>query len=416
MNIYPDDLEAALRRQPEVKDCVVIALPREGNAEPCAVIILRDKQADPEPVVRRANQTLAEYQQMRSWMVWPDDDFPRTSTQKPRTQAIREVVLAQPDSKASLNSGPGSLAELIARVKGEVPRNSHPETNLDADLNLSSLDRVELLGALEERYQQDFSETRFAALNTVADLEAMLRGNSSPPAHYHYPAWVQHWPTTWIRLIAHYVLLRPAVFLLGRLRVTGRENLRGLAPPVLVVCNHIDDVDVGFVQAALPFRFRHHLATATAGEALEKLRTPPPGRKFFGRTYDRLKWVLGVSLLNLFPLPREAGFRESFAFAGETVDRGFSILVFPEGCHTADGKLGPFRAGVGLLANNLAIPIVPMRIEGLFELKKRKKKIAWGAGGNPIHVTIGAPVRFPADTDPQWIASQLQAAVENLSK
>ncbi len=416
MNIYPDDLEAALRRQPEVKDCVVIALPREGNAEPCAVIILRDKQTNPEPVVRRANQTLAEYQQMRSWMVWPDDDFPRTSTQKPRTQAIREAVLAQPDSKASLTSGPGSLAELIARVKGEVPRNSHPETNLDADLNLSSLDRVELLGALEERYQQDFSETRFAALNTVGDLEAMLRGNPSPPAHYHYPAWVQHWPTTWIRLVAHYVLLRPAVFLLGRLRVTGRENLRGFAPPVLVVCNHIDDVDVGFVQAALPFRFRHHLATATAGEALEKLRTPPPWRKFFGRSYDRLKWILGVSLLNLFPLPREAGFRESFAFAGETVDRGFSILVFPEGRHTANGKLGPFRAGVGLLANNLAIPIVPMRIEGLFELKKRKKKIAWGAGANPIHVAIGAPVRFPADSDPQSIASQLQAAVENLSK
>ena len=54
-----------------------------------------------------------------------------------------------------------------------------------------------------------------------------------------------------------------------------------------------------------------------------------------------------MSLLNLFPLPREAGFRESFAFAGESVDRGYSILVFPEGRHTTDGKIGPFRAGVG---------------------------------------------------------------------
>ena len=50
-------------------------------------------------------------------------------------------------------------------------------------------------------------------------------------------------------------------------------------------------------------------------------------------------------------------------------DRGFSILVFPEGRHTVDGKMFPFRAGVGLLANNLKIPIVPMRIDGVFELR-----------------------------------------------
>ena len=100
------------------------------------------------------------------------------------------------------------------------------------------------------------------------------------------------------------------------------------------------------------------------------------GRSLLGSVYDRVKWILGVSLLNLFPLPREAGFRESFAFAGESVDRGYSILVFPEGRHTTDGKMRPFRAGVGLLANNLAIPVVPMRIDGLFELKKAKKKFA----------------------------------------
>jgi long-chain acyl-CoA synthetase len=180
---------------------------------------------------------------------------------------------------------------------------------------------------------------------------------------------------------------------------------------VLVVCNHIDDVDVGFVQTALPARFRHRLATATGGEALETLRTPPPGRRLLGRVYDRVKWTLGVSLFNLFPLPREAGFRESFVFAGETVDRGYSILVFPEGRHTTDGKIAPFRAGVGLLANNLAIPIVPLRIDGLFEVKKAKKKFA---RSGRIQVKIGAPVRFPPDSAPHWIAAELQEVVENL--
>ncbi len=411
MNIYPEDLEAALRRQPEVKDCVVIALPREGNAEACAVLILRDGKADPEPVVRRANETLAEYQRMRHWFLWPEDDFPRTSTQKPRTSAIQQDVLAHLGASPVAQTGLSPLAELMVRLKGKGAGELRPDSNLEADLNLSSLDRVELLGALEDRYQVDLSETRFAAVKTVGDLERMLQGKLPPRASYHYPAWVQRWPTTWVRLLTHYLLLRPAVFLLGWPRITGRENLRGLRGPVLVVCNHIDDVDVGFVQTALPARFRHCLATATGGEALEALRTPPSGRSLLGKVYGRLQWILGVSLLNLFPLPREAGFRESFAFAGESVDRGYSILVFPEGHHTTDGKIRPFRAGVGLLANNLAIPVVPMRIDGLFELKKAKRKFA---RPGRIQVKIGTPLRFPPASAPEWIAAELQKAVENL--
>jgi long-chain acyl-CoA synthetase len=411
MNIYPEDLEAALRRQPEVKECLVIALPRDGNAEPCAVVIMRDGKADPDPVVRRANETLAEYQQMRNWFLWPEDDFPRTSTQKPRTNAILKVVQARRGPALAGQTGLGPLAELIARVKGKTAGELGQQSNLEADLNLTSLDRVELLGALEDRYQVDLSETRFAAVQTVGDLERLLHGQLPSRAPYHYPAWVQRWPTTWARLAAHYLLLRPAVFLLGWPRITGRENLRGLRGPVLVVCNHIDDVDVGFVQTALPARFRHRLATATGGEALEALRTPPNGRSLLGRVYGRVQWTLGVSLLNLFPLPREAGFRESFAYAGESVDRGYSILVFPEGHHTTDGKIRPFRAGVGLLANNLSIAVVPMRIDGLFELKKAKRKFA---RPGEIQVKIGAPLRFPRDRAPEWIAAELHKVVENL--
>ncbi len=409
MNVYPDDLEAALRCQPEIQDCVVIGLAREGNAEPCAVLILRNA-SDPEPAVRRANESLAEYQRMRTWFIWPEKDFPRTSTQKPRTPVIQQAVQAQLDTKAMPRSGSSALAELIARVTKDGSKVDF-KANLESDLNLSSLDRVELLSALEERYQLDLSETRFAAVKTVGDLEDMLRGQLPPRVAYHYPAWVQRWPVTWIRLLAHYLLLRPAVFLLGWPRIEGRENLRGVAGPVIVVCNHIGDVDVGFVHTALPARLRHKIATATGGEALEALRTPPPERDLLGRIYDRLKWTLGVSLLNLFPLPREAGFRQSFAYAGECVDRGYSVLIFPEGRHTADGKMNPFRSGIGLLVNNLRIPVVPMRIDGLFELKQAGKKFA---RPYQVRVKIGAPLQFPPGSDPEVIARELQKKVETL--
>jgi len=116
-------------------------------------------------------------------------------------------------------------------------------------------------------------------------------------------------------------------------------------------------------------------------------------------------------LLNLFPLPREAGFRDSFAFAGESVDRGYSVLVFPEGHHTTDGKLRPFRAGVGLLVNNLGVPVVPMRIDGLFEVKQSGKRIA---RPYQIQVRIGKPIRSAGVGDPLEISSQLEKAVADI--
>jgi long-chain acyl-CoA synthetase len=413
LNIYPEDLEEALRRQPEVKDCVVVGIERAGNAEPCAVLILRG-DARAEEVVDGANQALAEFQRMRMWVQWPQEDFPRTNTQKPRRNVIAEFA-----EKQILDGGTKNVAstdpvmEMIGRITGRKAGGMNADARLDSDLGLSSLDRVELVSALEDRYQMDLSEASFGAAQTVRDVERMLLGEVKQRVTYHYPGWVLRWPVTWLRWLAQYLLMMPAVILLGWPRIEGRENLRGWDGPLLIVCNHIGDIDLGFVQAALPARFRNRIATATGGEALEKLHSPVAGRRFFGKLYDRLQWVLGVSLLNLFPLPREAGFRQSFAYAGRAVDRGYSVLVFPEGRHTVDGKMNPFRAGIGLLANNLNIPVLPMRIVGLFEVKQAGRKFA-----RPfeIGVRIGRPLRFVADTDPAQIARELQAAVEGLGR
>ena len=417
-NVYPEDLEAALRQQPEVKECVVVGIERGGNAEPCAVVILRGK-AQVAAVVGRANDSLAEYQRMRIWMEWPEEDFPRTNTLKPRRRVIAEAAATQlleesPRLKRETwgtRNDQSPLADLITRVSGRAVTALREDSSLDSDLGLSSLDRVELLSALEDRYQVDLSETRFSAVQTVGDLERMLRGEAAPGAGYHYPGWTLRWPVTCVRLLSHYLLLRPAMVLLGWPRIEGREHLRGVKGPLLVVSNHVGDVDGGFILTALPARFRHRIATATGGEALEALRTPTPSRNFFLRMYDRMQWVLGVSLLNLFPLPREAGFRRSFAYAGEAVDRGYSVLVFPEGKHTKDGKMNPFRAGIGLLAANIGIPVLPMRIDGLFEVKNAGRRFA---APYKITVRIGEPMRFEPGTAPEEIASQLQQAVSLL--
>src|SRR5208282_6388771 len=263
----------------------------------------------------------------------------------PRRNAIRDAVEASLRGQSLANAA-SPLAELLTRITGRAAPNLMPDANLESGLVLSSLERVELLSALEDRYQIDLSETKFANASTVGDLEKLLRGGRSvvgrqslvvgrpserlttddqrlAGAHgdpefqrrefhspaFHYPRWALRWPTTWLRLASHYLLARPAVLLLGWPRVTGRENLRGVRGPLLVISNHVADVDVGFIQFALPARIRHKLATATRGEALEMLRSPARSatldRPWLRRIYDRLQWTLGVALLNLFPLPRQ---------------------------------------------------------------------------------------------------------------
>lgn len=416
MKVYPADLEAALRRQPEVRDCAVVGLARGGNAEACAVLVLRDRGSDPEVVVRRANQSLAEYQRIRRWWVWPDDDFPRTSTQKPRAQAIQEFVQAQSraigSEPAEVTDG-GTLAGLIGRVTGRAVKSLAPEASLAVDLNLSSIDRVQLLSAIEDRYQIDLNETDFAAASTVGELEEILRRPPARATQYRYPRWAQRWPVTWIRLAVYYLLSWPATLLLGYPRVRGRENLRGVSGPVLMVSNHVTKVDIGFILAALPARLRHRVAVAMLGELLQSMRRPPGSLGMFKRALERLDYALVVALFNVFPLPQQSGYRESFEFAGELADRGYSVVVFPEGSRTKDGNLAPFRAGIGLLTAKLNLPVVPIRIDGLFELRQAGKKMT---RPGVVTVTIGAPVRFDPAAEPEAIAHELERRVAALGQ
>ena len=88
LNVYPEDLEAALNRQPEVRASAVVAADGANGPEPFAVLILKDDGADPAAAIERANRDLARHQQVRRWAVWPEADFPRTPTQKVRKRDI----------------------------------------------------------------------------------------------------------------------------------------------------------------------------------------------------------------------------------------------------------------------------------------------------------------------------------------
>ena len=411
MNVYPEDLEKAIRHQEGVRDCVVIGIERDGNAEPCAVLLLENPRANPAPVIENANRSLAEYQKIRRWFSWPEADFPRTPTFKPLLPRIRETVSAHLGAVPSAPNGDGSLAALITKITGRPVASGSGNASLDADLQMSSLDRVELMSALEDRYQTDIGEVRFSEVATLGQLEKLLTESHTPSAEHAYPRWPQHWLATTIRLAVYYLLARPATYLLAAPRISGRANLRGLRGPILVVCNHVTYLDIAWILPALPARFRNRLATAMGGERLARMRHPPKSMNLFGRFREILDYYLALSLFNVFPLPQQSGFLKSFSFAGDLADRGWNILVFPEGQTTEDGRMAPFRSGVGLLAKQLNVTVVPMRLAGLFDLKEEKTILA-----RPGHVraTIGEPVHFSPEQDPVEIARELERRVAEL--
>jgi long-chain acyl-CoA synthetase len=420
LNVYPEDLEAVLRRQAGVKDCIVFGREREGNAEPFAIALMKDGAASADAAVEAANQSLAEYQRVRGWLVWPELDFPRTATGKPKLAEIRgraeQLWAAGSDGGGATGTAcPGrktdsSVEELLARISGKAASESHLEQNL----GLSSLDRVELLSALEDKFHVELNETAFAEAKTVADVRRLIRQPAARRPEYTYPRWAQRAPVRWLRLVVYYALVWPATQILGHPRIIGRQHLRGLRGPVLVVSNHITRrADIGLILAALPRRFRHRLTSAMGGETLQEMRAPPRGRIFLKRRFYQLGYWLVTALFNVFPLPQLSGFRESFRFAGESVDRGYSVLIFPEGVvnDRDTAEMVPFQSGIGLLAQNLHIPIVPIRLDGIWQMKRERRRLAHLG---EITVNIGEAVTFAADVTPDEIASRLQAAVRSL--
>jgi long-chain acyl-CoA synthetase len=216
---------------------------------------------------------------------------------------------------------------------------------------------------------------------------------------------------TALRLAVYYLLAWPATYLLAAPRVRGRENLRGLHGPVLVISNHVTYLDVAWILPALPTRFRNRMATAMGGERLARMRRPPKEMNIFGRLHVRLDYFLALSLFNVFPLPQQSGFLKSFSFAGDLADRGWNILVFPEGQTTVDGSIVAFRSGIGLLAKQLNIPVVPVRLEGLYDLKQQNRSLA---PPGHVKVVIGQPVCFSPDQDANEIARELESRVREL--
>ena len=176
LNVHPQDVEAALNRLPEVREGVVIGLRRNGEEQVHAALLLRDPSADPERLIQQANQDLEPHQRIRTWSLWPDDDFPRTpSTLKVRRREVADrLATGRSQAADTQKGGAASLEDILARTAGRAASDIKEDHRLVKDLGLSSLERVDLLSELEGRYQIELDEETFTRIATVGELKAWL--------------------------------------------------------------------------------------------------------------------------------------------------------------------------------------------------------------------------------------------------
>jgi long-chain acyl-CoA synthetase len=420
LKIHPTDIEAALDHQPEIKASAVVPIPGTKGMEALAALIPNNEDSDLDAAVKRANDSLAEFQRIRHWIRWPESDFPRTTTtrkiiRKRIAETVKTVLLKQETLESSLPADhsivPSAIASVVSRVAGVRAPTLDSSAKLADDLKLDSLGRVELLSALEDNYQIELDEAALTEATTIGDIDRMVRKGEAEAVPYPYPTWAMRFPMTWIRPVVYHLLLLPITLIMCRVRVNGSEQLAKVKGPALLIANHITDVDAALIISALPWRWRLQLAIAMGGELLRGWRYPAAGTKWFSRLRLKLQYALAAGLFNVFSLPKQSGFRRSFAYAGQAMDRGWSILIFPEGQETKDGDLQRFMAGTGLLAAELNAPVIPIKLNGLFELKQRRK---FFVRPGTVTITFGEVVQFSNRDAPAHITRELESRVASL--
>jgi long-chain acyl-CoA synthetase len=424
LNVFPEDVERVLNALPGVRDSAVIGVSEAGQERVHAVLQLEERaeerervpgdrdaaaQLAPDAVVRAANAALQDHQRIRTASVWPFGDLPRTDgTKKLKRSAIREWVAS--GSRPVSAAGGDTVEALIERfTRG---REVGAATTIE-ELGLSSLERVELMVALEDRFQTRLDEGRFAHASSVADLKALVSSAETTETRedpVDFPRWNRTWPVSLVRRLSQATWILPLACLYARAEVQGLEHVKHLTGPVVFASNHQSHMDGPVILAALPGRLRARVAPAMAKEFFKAHFFPADytWRQWFTST---LNYYLAAWFFNAFPLPqREAGARQALAYMGEITGEGWSVLIFPEGVRSTSGDIKPFRGGIGMIGARLDIPVVPVRLEGVDRILPTGSSVV---RPGRVRVAFGAPMRLRGD-DYASLAKRVEDAVRSL--
>ena len=411
LNVFPEDVERVVNSIAGVRDSAAVGVTQNGE-ERVQVALIVEPGTNPADVIKAANAQLSDHQRIRASQIWPGAELPRTEgTKKLKRHEIR-TWLQSGGVPASSPSRGTSVESVIARFAGG--RGLEPGATLE-EMGLSSLERIEMMVALEEALNTTIDEAAFSNVKTIADLERLTAAPAATEQvvePVEFPSWNRALPFRVLRAVAQPAFLLPLTRVFAWITIEGRQNLKDLSGPVIFAANHQSHMDVPVVLAALPPRWRRRVATAMAKEFF-KAHFFPEGHTRGKRVARSLEYYLSAAFFNTFPLPqREAGARQTLRYTGDLISNGFSVLIFPEGKRTDHGEIAPFRPGVGMMASRLRVPVIPVRLEGVDRVLHQSWKMATPG---PVRVTFGAPLHLTGE-DYVELTAQVEAAVRKLGE
>ncbi|HEY3493375.1 MAG TPA: AMP-binding protein [Polyangiaceae bacterium] len=391
-NVYPDDVEARLGRVEHVRELAVIGVSDGRRGERVALVAVPAEDAERSRAERhaRARASLEQalsalpLQQRPASITLLDSKLPRTTTRKVKRAELRATVerlLAANEPAGAAPSSTDSAARItrtaVAAIARREPASLHSGQSLRGDLGFDSLMLLELLVALESQTGRTLDGERLNRALTVGDVEAALRdlGERRPVS------------TTAIEKAEREPLEIPvplreaAMHWLGRAQFgfydrVLRTNVRGRAHVphnrnVIVAANHASHLDMGLVKFAL-------------GDYGSELVSLAAQDYFFEG--NRFQTAYFENFTRLVPMPRNGTLRQALRKAGELIEQGKILLVFPEGTRSTDGAIHEFKPVVGHLALHHGVDVLPVYLGGTYSALPKGAKVV---RGREVSATIG---------------------------
>lgn len=407
-NIYPEEVEKLYSGSNLIKEICVTGLGKDGITESLHGVIVPDFEYAKQAGIANVQETLKweinelsskmpSYMRITGYSV-RKEPLPRTPLGKLRRFMITaDLTRPEPQAQAPAAGNPLSrdrtgllILESLRQFVKDRPAIT-PEDNLELDLGLDSLSKIELVASIEKAFAITLSEEFLNDVQTVADLVEKIRLNSSGesgPEQAVKNGWKKMLavePADAISLKdpsdpmipAHimYVLLKMFCRLVFRFEVNGFENVPKDRNFILAA-NHTSYLDGFVVILALPFSsFRNIYSLGTS--------------EFFA---GRVKgWFARIA--HVIPIDAAAYLNKALQMSAYVIRNHRSISVFPEGGRSFDGSLLEFKKGVGILAAEFDVPVVPVYISGAHEAFPRSSTFP---RPKKVTVTFGAPLR-PGD-------------------
>ena len=405
LNVYPEDIEQLLNEFEVVKDAVVLGLKDKKDILITGVILPeQNKKINTTQLIKDINLKLSSHQQLQKILVWPMKDFPRTPSLKIKRREVQEYLENNVKKNIKREIPENKLFEILSKLSNTNVSKIKSKSVLSTDLAIDSLHRVELLSIIEEEYNVELEEDKITEKTTVEDILKMIKktdvsGSLTKLSYINTSKIIVP-----LRIFLQFVFFM-ALRLFYNLKFIGKENLDTISGPVIFAINHTSHLDTPTLLRALPFRFRSNIAFAAAQDY------------FFVKEKDTNKLLKKARLtflqllLNVYPFSRGGNIKKSLKLTGKLLDKGISIGIYPEGTRSESGEMSNFKTGIGLIAVNMEVPVIPVKVTGLFEILPRGKMFP-RFGKASVH--FGKPIKIDKELSYIKIAENIENGVRCL--